>query len=139
MCEGKGQRNSEKQEVQAKLLLVGEVLPGMSLKGILRTPYAFSQSFCQQSSREELFPRCAVSQAMVMSALEPHKHRDQFLLRGVLGSNKSKYRSANPTESLLTEGINAEVSNSMEKAKAHIYPRGTLTGTVRSPPAQPFF
>lgn len=63
MCEGKGQYNSEKQEVQAKLLLVGEVLPGMSLKGILRTPYALSQSFCQQSSREELFPRHAVSQA----------------------------------------------------------------------------
>lgn len=63
MCEGKGQHNSEKQEVQAKLLLVGKVLPGMLLKCILRTPYALSQSLCQQSNRKELFPRRAVSQA----------------------------------------------------------------------------
>lgn len=74
---------------------------------------------------------------MVMCALEPHMLCDQFLLRGVLGSNKSKHHSANPPVSLLTEWINAEVSNSMKKAKAHIYPLSTLT--ARNPPAQPFF
>lgn len=54
MREGKGQQDSEKWEVRAKLLLVGEVLPGMLLKHILRRPYAVSQSFCQQPNREEL-------------------------------------------------------------------------------------
>lgn len=53
-CEGKGQQNSEKQKVQAKLLLVGKVFPEMLLKRILRTPYALSQSLCQESNREEL-------------------------------------------------------------------------------------
>lgn len=135
MCEGKGQCNSEKQEVQAKLLLVGKVLPGMLLKHILRTPYALSHSLCQQSRREELFPRCAVSQAhgyVCTGATEAPR-----AVPAVGIKQEQTPHTANPTESPLTEGLKAEVSDSVRKAEAHISALSTLSGTARNPPVQP--
>lgn len=133
MCEGKGQCNSEKQEVQAKLLLVGEVLPGMSLKHILRTPYALSQSLCQQSSTEELFPRCAVTQAhgsVCTGATQGPWPApavgcwDQTRAK----STPSKAHSAPPYR-----------EHQCWAPKPHEEGQGTHPSTVRNPPAQPSF
>lgn len=140
MCEGKGQHNSEKQEVQAKLLLVGKVLPGMLLKCILRTPYALSQSLCQQSNRKELFPRRAVSQAHGYVSSGATQAPWPVPAVGSAGIKQEQTPcTANPRVPPLTECINAEVSNSVKKAKAHIYPLSTHTGMARNPPVQPSF
>lgn len=110
----------------------------MSLKGILRTPYALSQSPCQQSNREELFPRCAVSQAHgdACTGATQAPWADPAVGRAGIKQEQTPHR-ANPPESLLTESITAELSNSTKKAKAHIHALSTLTGR-EEPPSSAF-
>lgn len=76
---------------------------------------------------------------MVMPALEPHKHHEQILLWGELGSNRSKPHTEQTPQSHSWQSQSLLSFQTPRRRPRHTSMPWALSQAGRNPPAQPFF